>query len=241
MEELWQNKYENYKKDKGELFTFDPNTLGTEGWQRLGIRDKTINIIQNFLAKGYKFKKPEDLAKIYGLRQEDVTRLMPYIQIAENPLEISPSNSNTSTNTSTFSNKTASYKTPIIEINAADTTAFIALPGIGNKLANRIILYRDKLGGFTNVNQVGETFGLQDSVFQKLKPRLQCNGEAIRQININTSDATQLKTHPYIRWAMANAIVSYRGQHGNFKSIDDLKKIDLITEDAVQKLEGKVI
>ena len=235
------NKYENWKNKNGELFTFDPNTLDSDGWQRLGIRDKTISIIQNFLAKGYRFKKPEDLSKIYGLRPEDANRLIPYIQIAGNATESNAPTSNSTNNSSTFSNKPVAFKNTIIEINSADTSSFIALPGIGSKLANRIILYRDKLGGFTNVNQIGETFGLQDSIFQKIKPRLQCNGQVIRQININTGDAAQLKTHPYIRWNIANAIVSYRGQHGNFKTIEDLKKIDLIGQDVIEKLKPYIV
>lgn len=235
------NKYENWNNKKGELFVFDPNTLDANGWQRLGIRDKTINIIQNYIAKGYRFKKPEDLSKIYGLRPEDANRLIPYIQIAESSTANNPTGSYTNNIPTTNSPKLEGYKTTIIEINTADTTAFIALPGIGSKLANRIIIYRNKLGGFVNINQIGETFGLQDSIFQKIKPRLQCNGQVIRQININSGDAEQLKNHPYIRWNIANAIVSYRGQHGNFKSIEDLKKIDLIGEDIIQKLQPYIV
>ena len=50
------------------------------------------------------------------------------------------------------------------EINSADTTAFIALPGIGSKLAARIVLFREELGGFYNIEQIREVYGLQDSV-----------------------------------------------------------------------------
>ena len=41
-----------YGKTKVNLFYFDPNTLSPEGWQRLGLRDKTIKTIQNYLSKG---------------------------------------------------------------------------------------------------------------------------------------------------------------------------------------------
>ena len=62
-----------------------------------------------------------------------------------------------------------------IDINTADTTAFIALPGIGSKLANRIIAFRTKLGGFSDVDQIREVYGLKDSVFQIIHPFLSCN------------------------------------------------------------------
>jgi hypothetical protein len=49
-----------------ELFPFDPNILDASGWEKLGIRPKTIGIIQNYLSKGGRFRRASDLEKIYG-------------------------------------------------------------------------------------------------------------------------------------------------------------------------------
>jgi competence ComEA-like helix-hairpin-helix protein len=215
---------------KGELFAFDPNTLDAAGWKRLGLKDKTITTIQNFLAKGYRFKKPEDLAKIYGLKQEQADRLMPYVQIA--PPTYATEKATTATSAST---EKKPYAPKTVDINKSDTTAWIALPGIGSKLAFRIVNFRDKLGGFISVEQVAETFGLADSTFQKIKPRLVFSTVAVRKININTADANQLN-HPYIRWNIANAIIQYRQQHGQYKSVADLKKIMIIDDALLQKI-----
>jgi competence protein ComEA len=114
----------------------------------------------------------------------------------------------------------------IIDINIADTTALIALPGIGSKLASRIILFREKLGGFYSINQVREVYGLKDSVFQRIFPLLKCSAMVIRKLDINTAAREDLKQHPYIRWQAANILVEYRNQHGPFSSIKDLTKID---------------
>ena len=66
----------NYSnKTKGELFDFDPNTLSTEGWQKLGLRDKTIHIIQNYLSKGGHFKNAEGLQKIMVYFQTSLREL----------------------------------------------------------------------------------------------------------------------------------------------------------------------
>ena len=66
-----------------------------------------------------------------------------------------------------------------IDINTADTSAFIALPGIGSKLANRIVSFRTKLGGFNSVEQIRKVYGLQDSVFMLISPFLKCDNPAI--------------------------------------------------------------
>ncbi|HMK26573.1 MAG TPA: helix-hairpin-helix domain-containing protein, partial [Chitinophagaceae bacterium] len=125
---------------------------------------------------------------------------------------------------------------PVIDINSADTTALIALPGIGSKLAARIINFRDKLGGFYSVTQVGETFGLPDSTFQKIKQYLKLENTSTRKININTATVDELKAHPYIRWSLANPIVAYRNEHGPFSKVEDIKKVMAVTDEIYNKI-----
>ncbi len=236
-EEYYRPKhYDNTARSEGELFVFDPNTLDADGWKRLGVRDKTIHTIQNFITKGYHFRQPDDIRKIYGLRPQEAERLIPYIRIAEKEIAANSSSVNHAYSASSKKEEHEATKIRIIEINTADTSAFISLPGIGNKLAARIVNFRQKLGGFSSVNQLGETYGIPDSTFQMIKGRLECNNSIVKKININTSQANELKTHPYIKWNIANAIVSYRSQHGDYKSIDELKKIEIITDEVFNKI-----
>lgn len=228
-----------------EVFYFDPNTLDAAGWKRLGIRDKTTATIQHFLQKGGKFKKPEDIGKIYGLFKDDYERLLPYVRIQQSAAQ--PAAFSADDKPAYASTPGKEYPKTIrpvpknIEINTADTTAFIALPGIGAKLAARIVSFRDKLGGFYSVKQVAETYGLPDSTYTRIEPMLQCNPALVQQVNINTADANLLKQHPYIRWNLANAIVQYRGQHGNFKSVDQLRLLSVITADIFDKMKHYVV
>lgn len=217
---------------KGELFYFDPNSASSSDWKRLGLRDKTIATIQNYLSKGGKFFKKEDIGKIWGLHENEVKRLMPYVQIqntnpAKYPVE------------KKYEKKVydkANYAPAIVDINTADTAALIALPGIGSKLSQRIINFRDKLGGFYKVEQIGETFGLPDSTFQKIKGYLRLSNAGVRRININTATIDEMKSHPYLRYALTNAIVQYRTQHGNFTAVADIKKIMIFTEEVFNKV-----
>ena len=234
-EDNYQNYYQpsekNYAKNfKGELFYFDPNTATAADWQRLGLRDKTIATIQNYLSKGGHFYKPEDIGKIWGLHTDEVQRLIPYVQIAAKENNYPPKNYETKI----YEKSERSYA--VVDVNTADTSALIALPGIGSKLAQRIINFRDKLGGFYKTEQVAETFGLPDSTFIKIKPRLVLNNAAVKQFNINTATVDEMKAHPYIRYNIANAIVQYRSQHGNFLSVADIKKIMMITDEVYGKV-----
>jgi DNA uptake protein ComE-like DNA-binding protein len=229
----------------GPLFYFDPNTLPAAGWKQLGLQDKTIQTILHYRDKGGRFRRPEDIGKIYGLYQDEYARLLPYVKIAVGADTMQKKYSPTiyvanSWNKGSYVYYPTKNTTRIIEVNTADTNAFIALPGIGSRLANRIINFRNKLGGFYCVEQVGETYALPDSTFQLIKHLLKCDSSAVRRIDINTADVNMLKQHPYIRWNVANAIVAYRIQHGTYTSVDELQKIDIITPDIFSRLKPYV-
>jgi competence protein ComEA len=226
-----EKRYAAKQPFKGELFYFDPNTLEEEGWQKLGVREKTIATIKNYLSKGGKFYKAEDLSKVWGLSDDDKARLIPFARIESAGFEKKfPAKVY---DKPAYEKKV--YTPHTIDVNAGDTSAFIGLPGIGSKLSQRIVNFRDKLGGFHSIDQVGETFGLPDSIFQKIKAQLTLTDPAVKQINLNTATFDELKAHPYLRYGIANAIVQYRTQHGNFSSVADLKKIMLVTDDILVK------
>jgi len=218
---------------KEELFYFDPNTASAADWKRLGIRDKTIHTIQNYLSKGGRFYKPEDISKIWGLSPSDAQHLIPYVSIKNGARE------NISFEKKEYPRMSSPYVAKTIQpidINLADTTAFISLPGIGSKLAQRIIAFRNKLGGFYSIEQVGETYLLPDSTFRKIIPKLTIVNGNVKQININIATIDEMKAHPYLRYNLANAIFQYRQQHGNFNSVEEIKKIMLVTETAYNKI-----
>lgn len=216
--ELEQGNHDDQLQVK--KFYFDPNTASIKDWRTLGLSDKQARIILNYVSKGGRFRKGEDLLKIYGLRKDQAEELVPYVRIPAAPI-------------STFAkNQQVPEK---IEINSATVEDLDKLPGIGMKLGERILKFREKLGGFYAVDQVGETFGLQDSVFRKIKPMLTCNGKVL-QININTVDKTTLSTHPYFRGVPAGAILNFRDQHGPFNTVEDIKAVSVLTPEQFQKL-----
>jgi len=213
---------------RGELFDFDPNSLSLAGWQKLGLNEKTSHTIENYRNKGGRFYKPEDLNKIWGLPPGFFERVKNYIKIE-----------------SAFKGKfepkarppETQFKKPLLlDINQSDSGMLESLPGIGPRLAARIVSFREKLGGFYDVGQIAETYGLPDSIFQKIRPLLFKGTVEVRKLKINTATKEELKAHPYIKWRLANAIVEYRNQHGNYQSLEELKHIALIDEAVFNKI-----
>lgn len=221
---------------KGERFNFDPNTLSEEGWVRLGAKPKTAASIQKYISKGGSFKTAEDLKKVWGLSPALVNELMPYVNIKALPLKQYAGYNNYSNN-STYEKKEYPKKVIApVDINTSGAEAWVALPGIGEKLALRILTFKEKLGGFYDVAQIKETYGLPDSTYQKILPYLNMQSPDIKKININTATLEELKLHPYIKYSLANAIVEYRTQHGAYASVASLKKIMIITDEVLMKM-----
>lgn len=124
----------------------------------------------------------------------------------------------------------------IIDINRADTGLLQRLPGIGGVLATRIVMFRKKLGGFSSLSQLCEVYGLSEEVYRGLAGRLTCDSGLIKKININAEELYPLRSHPYTKGNIAQTIISYREQHGLFDSIKELKKINSITPEALEKM-----
>lgn len=235
--EYGKNRRDDLQGLEGKLFQFDPNTASPEELKQLGLRDKTISILSNYRNKGGKFRKPDDLRKIYGLKPAEFERLKPYIVIAAPGEEKSFFSNTTKTNSYTVQAKQDwKRKAVVIDINTSDTTAFQSLYGIGSTLAARIVNFREKLGGFYTIDQVGETYGVPDSTFAKIKPYLKVSETDIRKMNINSASYDQLNAHPYISSKLAFLIMKYRKENGNFSTIDPLKDLVAQTNDSYEKV-----
>jgi competence protein ComEA len=66
----------------------------------------------------------------------------------------------------------AAEKTGVLNINTATAAEFEALPGIGPKMAQRIVEYREKNGAFKKVEDLMNVKGIGEKNFMKLKNQL---------------------------------------------------------------------
>jgi len=191
----------SFYKFKGALFPFDPNTASLEDLVKLGIREKTAQTLIKFRNKGFKFKQKEDLKKIYGLNENTYLKLEPYILI-KNISE--PKNES---KTSTLASSKNSLK---VELNNADSIALIALKGVGPGYAKRILKYKSMLGGFANMLQLKEVYGMTDELYALIESQCIINSAVVTKININAIDFKALNKHPYISYELTKQICNFR-------------------------------
>ena len=219
------------KKNKEELFVFNPNTLTEEGWMHLGFSEKQTSAIIKWRERSGKFHNKEEVSKVWVINPEKFKRLESYISIPVSDQR------DTISFVPKYTSKKA-YEKPIaslVELNSADSTLLSTLPLIGEGRARSIIRYREFLGGFISVNQLSEVRNLPDSVIKLLIPKIKIDLSKVKSLNINLLDANGLR-HPYLPKAQANMIVNFRHEHGNFKTIEDLKQLPLFNDDLYRKI-----
>lgn len=120
-----------------------------------------------------------------------------------------------------------------IEINGADTTLLMKIPGIGSYYASRIVRYRERLGGFASSQQLEEIDGLPESAIAYIK----IDNQQIRKMNLNKLTLNQLKKHPYLNFYQAKEICDYRRLKGPLHSIEDLKLLKDFPPDEIDRLK----
>jgi DNA uptake protein ComE-like DNA-binding protein len=123
------------------------------------------------------------------------------------------------------------------DINTATPEALQMLPGIGQKLATRIIKYNHCLGGFVAQNQYKEVYGLGPLGLQNLLRYTYILADfRPKQLSINQDDFKTLLRHPYLSFEEVKKIIQYRERNGPFKCIEELLHKGIIDSNTFEKL-----
>ena len=121
-----------------------------------------------------------------------------------------------------------------LELNTADSAALEALPFIGPTLAGRVIRFRDALGGFVEIEQLQEVYGLDSLAYAVVSQRVHVDPQAITPLCADTASWSALRRHPYIGVTGARAIERYRASHA-LQSVDELAMHPPIGDSLVQR------
>jgi competence protein ComEA len=199
------------KEKENKLFVFDPNKVNEEQLLQLGFREKNAGIFLRFREKGFVFRKKEDLKKVYGISESFYERLEPYILIesreqAEDKLIEKPASAPTQENSSGPVRKAITK----VDLNNADSSSLVELPGIGQAYTRRILKYRELLGGFVSAEQLKEVYGMNDELFQKISPYVFVGKISPRQLDLNADNFKTINRHPYLTYEITKNIFDWR-------------------------------
>jgi DNA uptake protein ComE-like DNA-binding protein len=186
--------------DKDNWSLFDPNDLDKQGWTELGFSEKQALSILNYKNNYGPFKKKSDIKKLYVVSDEKFNELEPFIQFKREVIE----------------DRDAAQSAAIIEIkenkvliNQATQEELIALPHIGPVYAERIMKFRDKLGGFVTTAQYDDLY-ISDEAKKSLNIFASLDTNNVRKVDINNASKQELKHIPGSSWELVAMILKER-------------------------------
>ena len=124
----------------------------------------------------------------------------------------------------------------LLDLNAADTFELQQLRGIGPAYARWIVNYRNRLRGFHDTRQVMEVFGIDSARYAEIAPNLKVTRDSIHPMDINKVTFKELLHHPYFPFPVTKNIMIYRQKHKMFKSVDELRNVEGITDSLFRRM-----
>lgn len=181
--DLARKAYDASPSRRVESFRFNPNTATMDDFQRLGFTERQAQSIMNYREKGGQFRRKSDFAKSYVVADSVFERLEPFIDI------------------------------PLLDINAADSAAFDALPGIGPYFAAKMVSHRAELGGYSYPEQLMDIYRFDQEKFDALADLIMVGPSD--SLALWSLDENALAKHPYIDKRAAHGIVLFRNNNSN--------------------------
>jgi DNA uptake protein ComE-like DNA-binding protein len=222
--------------------SFNPNQLTSTEWEELGFKTYVSQRIVKYRLMGGEYKKKEDLLKISGINERLVKAYYDYMIIPKKEkrkgyyLSKKWDKKKTPSVQEKRENKTSFLPIAKKNINTASQEDLEKTHGIGPFLSSLIVKERGLLGGFIHKSQLSQIYRMDEERVNELLDNFFVPETPLIKVSINQDSIKVLLKHPYLDYRTSKAIVKYRQQHGDYRSLEELKEIYTISDSLYQKI-----
>lgn len=206
-----------FKRDTLPLTPFRLDTASVGYLSKIGFSVRQAEVLVKYRDMRGGLRSIEELAECYVVRDEMIERLQPYL---------------------IFETKETEEPTAptLVELNSADSTALVAIRGIGAKTAAAIIDYRRRLGGFYRVEQLSEVRGITEQNYERIVQQIWCDSCEIQKISVIFAPAEVLAEHPYLPPQTLRKLLKQRQLKGGWTTIEEMIDEKIFTVDEAARI-----
>ena len=222
------------QRDSLKIYPFNPNFITDYKGYTLGMSVEEIDRLHSFRKQNRFANSPEEFQQVTLISDSLLDAISPYFKFPEwtgnKPVEVANVQDKSHFNP-------PDPAVPVLDLNKATPEDLKMINGIGDKLSDRIIKFRDRLGGFLIEEQLYDVYGLEADVAERTLKRFKLlSTPVIEKIDINKASVAELTKLVYIRYSVAQEIVLYREAKGKINSFEELKNIHDFPSDKIDRL-----
>jgi len=215
---------------KDTIFPFNPNYLNDFKGYQLGMSVEEIDRLLNYRKSGKWINSVSDFQKITRISDSLLRKISPAFRFPEWTQR---------TNSPTIQHdKFKGSDASVLDMNTASAEDFKLVNGVGEVLSERIIKYRNSIGGFLSPIQLKDVYGLSPEVIEKIEEKFQIQSRPDIAIkNLNLISEAELSEIPYFNNGLAQQIISYRKLNEGISSFEELSKINAFPYDKIDRIK----
>jgi len=210
------------EKRKPKIYPFNPNYITDYKGYTLGMTNEELDRLLKFRKQNKWVNSVKEFQNVTKVSDSLLNVISPYFKFPDWVTNPKPKNTFTYQN----NNLPKSYDEKI-DLNTATVSQLRKVNGIGEKLSERIVNYRNKfVGGFIADVQLQDIYGLTPGVIERTLNQFTVKTpRQIVKFNLNAITRDELVTIQHIDYELAFEIIEQRTLREGYNSLDELKKV----------------
>ncbi len=233
----FQNQIDSLKliasqeKKKYQFRPFNPNFISDHKGYQLGLSPEQLDRLFSYRKQNKWINSVSEFKKVTKVSDSLLSIISPLFKF---PDWKKKSAANKHFSHRTYEIKSYAQKDDLNTVTAKQLQEKINVPDF---IAERIIKYRNTLGGFASDIQLKDISGLYDNQRKKIVSLFTVKTpKQIKKVNINTASVNELIEVPYFTFETVLEIRDFIKQNGNISSFKELEKIEGFSLEKIDRI-----
>ena len=219
------------EEKKPKIYPFNPNFITDYRGYTLGMSTEEMDRLQRFRESDKWINSVADFKKVTKVSDSLLDAISPYFKFPDWVTNPKPKKTYTSKKKwKTFEEKG--------KLNSITVDALMALEGMDETAAHKIIAHQKKVKGYLVDQQIYDVYGVSTKIKRAVLNEYTVKEKpAVILLDVNTTNASDLSTIPLLNFDLAKEIVDYSILREGIKSIEELKNIDGMTDYKFERIK----